>query len=273
MGKVFISIEDIEYGDFKWIDTRFSLKDASEGKKSFMESHVLGAVHWDLNEDLSDLSKQNGRHPMPEKESLIELFRSSGLELGNAIAVYDDGGSPFAARAWWLLQYAGFKKSFILLEGFERIYELGIPVTKTDSHPERSSVTPDWDESLYASRDYVQRLVTNGTAGVLLDAREAKRYRGEIEPLDKVAGRIPGALNFDWEQVKKNDVFQLDESLKENLEKVVDSSKEVTVYCGSGVTAAPVYAMLKHFGYVNARLYVGSFSDWISKESAEVEKG
>lgn len=272
MGEVFISIENIAYDDFKWIDTRFSLQDVSAGKQKFLKSHVSGAVYWDLNEDLSDLTKTNGRHPMPEKKSLIELFRSSGLELEDAIVIYDDGGSPFATRAWWLLQYAGFKRSFILLEGFEKIKEAGIPVTNVISAPVRTLVEPVWDEAFYASRDYVAEIVAGEITSTLLDAREAKRYRGEIEPLDKIAGRIPGALNFDWEQLKENGAFQLNESLKVNLEQVVDSSKEVTVYCGSGVTAAPVYAMLAHYGYENVRLYVGSYSDWISEEGAEIEK-
>jgi len=248
------------------------LNDPTAGMRNFLESHVTGAIHWDLNEDLSDLAKQDGRHPMPEKKSLMELFQSSGLELDDAIVIYDGGGSPFATRAWWLLQYAGFKNVHILLEGFETLKEVGIPVTSEVSRPERTSVTPAWNEEIYASRDYVQDIVSGKTESTLLDAREAKRYRGEIEPLDKVAGRIPGALNFDWAQLIQNGTFQLNESLKAQLSGVVDASKEVTVYCGSGVTAAPVYAMLSHYGYENVRLYVGSYSDWISKEGTEVEK-
>ena len=146
-----------------------------------------------------------------------------------------------------------------------------IPVTNVISNPVRNLVEPIWDDTLYASRDYVAQIVDGEITGFLLDAREAKRYRGEIEPLYKVAGRIPGALNFDWEQLKENGTFQLTESLKVDLKQVVDSSKEVTVYCGSGVTAAPVYAMLAHYGYENIRLYVGSYSDWVSEEDAEIE--
>src|SRR6185312_8192543 len=105
-------------------------------------------------------------------------------------------------------------------------------------------------------------------ASRLLDARSAERYRGEQEPIDPIAGRIPGALNFDWEQLKKDGIYRLDNSVKTELNQVVDPAKEVAVYCGSGVTAAPLYAMLKQQGYEKVRLYVGSYSDWISPEGA-----
>ena len=192
----------------KWIDTRFSLQDADEGKRKYTESHVTGAVYWDLERDLSDMTKTEGRHPMPEKEALTELFRTSGLSIDDQIIVYDDGGSPFAARAWWLLQYAGFKNSFIALEGFEAMKEAGIPVDNRTPEPLRTSVSPQWDETIYASRQFVEETVAGKTASILLDARSAERYRGEKEPIDPIAGRIPGALNFDWEQLKKEGVYQ-----------------------------------------------------------------
>ena len=95
-----------------------------------------------LNNDLSDMTKKDGRHPMPEKESLTELFRKSGLSIDDQILIYDDGGSPFAARAWWLLQYAGFKNSFIAIEGFEAIKEGGIPVDAITPNPKVSYCFP-----------------------------------------------------------------------------------------------------------------------------------
>lgn len=272
MTNVFISVRDLEYESYKWIDARFSLKDANEGQRKYEQEHVKGAVHWDLNKDLSDMKKSDGRQPMPDKESLVELFERSGLSLNDSIAIYDDGGSPFATRAWWFLQYAGFKKSFIILEGYEAIKEAGIPVAHTKSSVKRTSVTPEWDESLYASRDFVERTVSGETGSVLLDARAGNRYRGEIEPLDPIAGHIPGALNFDWEQLKKDGGYHFDETIQKELAKVADPSKEITVYCGSGVTASPLYAMLAHYGYDNVRLYIGSYSDWVSKEGATVEK-
>lgn len=273
MVKVFTSVKDIDYGSYKWIDARFSLKNPNEGQKKYAGSHVKNAVHWDLNKDMSNLQEPGGRQPLPRKEELIKLFERSGLELEDAIIVYDDGGSPFATRAWWILQYAGFKNVFILLEGFEAIKAAGIPVDNTPPQIERTTVLPNWNESIYASRKYVEETVSGKRDNSLIDARAAERYRGDIEPLDRIAGHIPGALNFDWEQLKENDVFRLDQALQEKLGELVDDKKEVTVYCGSGVTATPLYAILAHHGYDNIRLYAGSYSDWISKEDAPVEIG
>jgi len=272
MATVFVSINDIDHTNSKWIDTRFSLQDRDEGKQTYTVSHVTGAVYWDLERDLSDMTKLEGRHPMPDKAALSELFRVSGLSLEDQIIVYDDGGSPFATRAWWLLQYAGFNNSYIALEGFEAMREAGFPVDNRTPEPLRTSVSPLWDETIYAPRQFVEETVAGKTASVLLDARSAFRYRGEVEPIDPIAGRIPGALNFDWEQLIREGAFNLDSTVKEQLHAVVKPVKEVTVYCGSGVTAAPLYALLKHNGYEKARLYVGSYSDWISQQGVKVEK-
>lgn len=269
---VFISVKDIFVGEFKWIDTRFSLAEADAGRKKYEESHIAGALYWDLNKDLSDLSIDAGRHPLPSKEKLVELFERSGLYIDDPIIVYDDGGSPFATRAWWILQYAGFTKAFIALEGFETMKNYNIPVNSEKPAPKRTTVAPNWNEDIYATREEVAEIVENGEGETLLDARAAKRYRGEVEPLDKVAGHIPGALNFDWEQLKENGAFQLTESVQGKLADTLKDEKNITVYCGSGVTAAPVYAALKQFGYDDVRLYVGSYSDWISKENAPIEK-
>lgn len=259
--------------DYKWIDTRFSLQNPHEGRRHYETSHMAGAVYWDLEHDLSDMTKQYGRHPMPEKDALKMLFSTSGLELEDCIVIYDDGGSPFAARAWWLLQYAGFTNAVIALEGYQEIKEMGFPVETDIPVPTSTSVSPNWNETLYATREFVEDTVEGKTASLLLDARSAERHRGDYEPIDPIAGRIPGALNFDWEQLKVNGQYRMDESVKHELNTIVNPTEEVTVYCGSGVTAAPLYAMLVHNGYDNVHLYVGSYSDWISKEGAEVEKG
>lgn len=272
MHDVFVSVKGVSDKRIKWIDTRFSLQSTDEGRKKYESSHVVGAVYWDLENDMSDMKKVTGRHPMPDKNDLITLFRKSGLELDDTIIVYDDGGSPFAARAWWLLQYAGFKQSVIALEGFEEIKELNIAVDDNRVIPTPTQTSPNWNEAIYADREFVNEVVKGSVTGKLLDARSATRYRGEQEPIDPIAGRIPGALNFDWEQLKSNGVYRVDELSQEQLKSVVKSSDPVTVYCGSGVTAAPLYAMLAHNGYSKIRLYVGSYSDWISDEESKIEK-
>jgi thiosulfate/3-mercaptopyruvate sulfurtransferase len=273
MSEVFKSVKDVDIQEVKWIDARFSLQDAEAGRKNYEKGHIKGALYWDLEDDLSDMSKKTGRHPLPDKEKLTALFRNSGLELHDRILIYDDGGSPFAARAWWILQYGGFKNSFILLEGFEELVAIGVPTSDEAEVVEQSKANPVWDETIFAPRVFVEKTVEGKTGNVLLDARSAERYRGEVEPIDRIAGHIPGARNFDWEQLKKDGSFDLHDGVEKKLSQVVKHDDEVVVYCGSGVTAAPLFAMLEQNGFENVKLYVGSYSDWISRETIEVEKG
>lgn len=273
MGKVFISLEELEGKTCQWIDARYSLSDSTFGQDAYNEAHVKGAIHWDLGTDLSNVERGGGRHPLPDKEELIDLFERSGLQLDDLIVVYDVGGGPFATRAWWILHYAGFTNAFVLLEGFDAIRAAGIPTTSERPTIERTSVTPNWQENIHLKRADVEEIVAGTRPSTLVDARASARYRGEHEPLDRVAGHIPTALNFDWEQLKEDDVYQATDQVKEQLAKLATYKEEVTVYCGSGVTATPIFAMLTHLGHDNVRLYAGSYSDWVSKEDALVETG
>lgn len=273
MANVFISVKDVNPKEVKWIDTRFSLQDPSVGKKKYTEGHITGAIYWDLEKDLSDMMKSSGRHPMPDQTALTELFQKSGLALEDTIVVYDDGGSPFAARAWWLLQYAGFKSTFIALEGYEEMKKAGLSVDRETPHPDPSVVVPNWQEEIYADRNFVRDIVNGEKDGKLLDARSAERYLGKHEPIDPIAGRIPGAVNLDWELLKEQGKFCINADVQSKLVQVAKVDEPITVYCGSGVTAAPLYAMLAEFRYGNIRLYVGSYSDWISHVEMMVERG
>lgn len=272
MARIFASIDDLDITGVKWIDARYSLQNPEEGRAQYAKEHVAGAVHWDLDRDLSDASIRGGRHPLPGKEQLTELFRAGGLDLDDIIIVYDQGGSPFAARAWWILQYAGFKHAYIALEGFDQLKQSGIQTNDELVAPKRTNIIPNWQDHLSASRDDVISIVEGSQNAVLLDARAPERYRGEHEPIDPVAGHIPTAVNFDWVQLKRDSRYAVEE-VKDELLQRVSPDEEVVVYCGSGVTAAPLYAALKQLDYPNVRLYVGSFSDWISEGDLPVEQG
>lgn len=272
---VFKSMTDMSKGQpRKWIDARFSLQDPESGEKSYRLSHIQHAIHWDLEKDLSDMQKSGGRHPLPDHETLTELYRKSGLQLDDEIIIYDNGGEPFAARAWWILQFGGFKNVSISLEGFEDLTKLGFPADGKEVTPERSSVKPEWNESILASKDDVKNQLAAKNRELLLDARAGVRYRGEHEPLDLIAGHIPEAQNFDWSQMTKNGRFEVAGEGVGNLKVMAaDPEKPITVYCGSGVTAAPLYAMLMEKGYLNVKLYAGSYSDWIEDGDLPIETG
>ena len=265
MGKVLITANEItERGRF--IDCRFDLADHEKGRTLYAQGHIEGAVYFDLEQDLSDMTKlASGRHPMPEKESLQALFERNGLSLNDYIYLYDGGAEPFAARAYWMLSYAGFEKVQIVNGGFDALAAAGFPVTSIVPTYEVTKITPNWNEDIYASREYVFDITKGKHTAQLVDARAAKRFAGEFEPLDPIAGHIPTAQNFDWEQLKTDNMLIPNDALLTQVPK----NKEIVVYCGSGVTASPLYATLKEAGYDNVKLYVGSYSDWINEHDVE----
>lgn len=268
MSKPFISISDIRGRDVKWIDCRFSLHDSTEGIKQYEQEHVAGAVYWDLEKDLSDMSSELGRHPMPSKAALKQLFERSGLHQNDFIVLYDNGGEPFAPRGWFMLTYANFKNAFILREGWEELKNSGLPLDSSIPQPKQTQLNIIWNEDLQVSKEQVKALVSKNSGGLLVDARSEERYFGEHEPIDPIAGRIPGALNYNWERLKEAGRFKVDDP---NLKATLNQNEPITVYCGSGVTASPLFAMLRESGYSDVKLYVGGYSDWIRTEN--VEKG
>ncbi|MBQ0139686.1 MAG: sulfurtransferase [Kurthia sp.] len=261
MGKVFVHAKDITEKEARWIDTRFDLMNVKVGKELYEQGHIAGAVYWDLEQDLSDMTKvKSGRHPMPEKEQLQQLFEKSGLNKTQPIYIYDQGGAPFATRAYWLLQYAGFENMKIVLEGFDGLIDGGHLVTTAPTIIKPTKLQVDWQDHLYVDRNYVKEVTEGKHNKVLLDARAHARYIGDTEPLDPVAGHIPTARNFDWELLKNdNELF-----VNEAIDKVVSKDENIIVYCGSGVSASPVYAVLDELGYENIQLYTGSYSDWVA---------
>lgn len=268
MGTVWKSAKELINSPIRWVDTRFSLQNAQAGRNLYEKGHITGAVYLDLEQDLSDMTKTAGRHPLPDKGTMQKLFESHGFEYGDHIAIYDQGGMPFAARAYWMFCYAGFPHVTMVREGYDDLVDLGIEVSTVEPSYKKSSLTLQWNEDIYSSRQQVKD-VTEGKQGVLLDARSAPRYAGEHEPIDKVAGHIPSARNLDWELLKQDHQFKEILDVLPELESVVNMNEEITVYCGSGVTAAPLYAMLKEAGFPKVKLYVGSYSDWITQYPVE----
>lgn len=266
MGEVFLNVEGLAGKTIRLIDARFNLQDSDWGLTAYMEEHIDGAVYMHLERDLSDMTSKNGRHPMPSHEQLQSLFERSGLSYEDTLVVYDQGGAPFATRAWWMLKYAGFPNVHVVNGGFAALVEAGYAVVSGHEEVESTSLTLQWNERIFASREDVKEIVDGAKQVTLLDARSAVRYRGEEEPIDPVAGHIPTAKNFDWEQLKNGAHLAPTADLLQKFSK----DEEIIVYCGSGVTASPLYAALADANYPNLRLYVGSFSDWITAYEVEI---
>lgn len=268
MTKVFINWEDVQPELVRFIDTRFDLSKGAAGREMYDTGHLEGAIYWDLAQDLSDMASVRGRHPMISKEKMTELCRQAGLQLEDDIVIYDQGASPFALRAYFLLEWAGFTKVHVLREGYEAVKGL-FRISKKEPVISVSDMVPNWKDAIYMNVEDVQKVVAGELEGQLIDARAAFRFKGESEPIDPVAGHIPTAVNFDWEQLKQDGQFLEKEMLTEQLQDVSDKNKPVIAYCGSGVTAAPLYASLKEAGYSDVKLYVGSYSDWIRENEVE----
>lgn len=262
-----VFIKTIDTENLKWIDARFSLKDSRAGKEMYETEHVIGAVYWDLEKDMSDMTAREGRHPMPSDEQITQLIQQSGLTRQDTIVVYDQGGAPFAARAWWLLKYAGFENVSISQLGFEALKQQGIAVSSAAPTVKKTNEILQFKHELFADQTYVKKVIKGEELGVLVDARSAERFAGREEPIDPVAGRIPGARNLDWEQFVSNGEFQFDD----DFSQVVQPHEPTVVYCGSGVTAAALYAVMTEKGYDQVKLYMGSFSDWITDNENVVE--
>ncbi len=263
MGKVWKSASELKNSSIRWVDTRFSLQDIKAGKQMYDQGHLTGAVYLDLEKDLSDMNKPSGRHPLPEKETIKNLFESHGFQYDNHIVIYDQGGMPFAPRAYWMFCYAGFPNVNLVREGYEKLVSLGFKITQEVPTYKSSNLNLQWQDEILSTREEVKE-VSDSKQGVLLDARSEERYLGHHEPIDQIAGHIPSARNLDWELLKEKAQFKEVIDVLPKVASIVNHDESITVYCGSGVTAAPLYAMLKEANYPKVKLYVGSYSDWIT---------
>lgn len=256
------------------VDCRFNLADSEEGKRLYLKDHIPGAIYFHLNQDLSgQVSPHGGRHPLPSPDRIKETLERAGIGKDITVIAYDGGEGAFASRLWWLLKYVGHEKVYILNGGYKAWNEAGYKVSDEVPSVKESNYEIQVNKNIYASYEDVKNFVENKDVDtVLIDSRDKKRYLGIEEPIDKRAGRIPGAINKVWTESYKDGFFKTDEEQEKRFSDI-EKSKKVIVYCGSGVTATPNFMALKAAGYEDVKLYVGSYSDWVSYDENKVEKG
>ncbi|EJY55327.1 Rhodanese domain-containing protein [Alicyclobacillus hesperidum URH17-3-68] len=254
-------------------DCRFRLTDPNWGKAAYDEGHIPGAHHLDLERDLSAAPQAHGgRHPLPDMERLAMRVGECGARRDSVIVVYD-GGEGMAARAWWLLRHIGAQDVRMLDGGWLAWTTAGLPVVADPPQDEPVTFAPCITLEDTVDVDDVRDMVQSGSA-LLVDARQPARYRGEIEPMDKVAGHIPGAVNRPWEEGIGSDGKWLPASVQRNrFHDLATAGKPIVVYCGSGVTACSTLFAMELAGIQGARLYPGSWSDWISYAENPVAVG
>ena len=248
-------------------DCRSHLGNLTQGKKDFDAGHIPGAQHADLDQHLAAAPGVGGRHPLPEREVLADQFQQWGINPATRIICYDQNNGAFAARLWWLCRWLGHDEVFVLDGGLDGWIQQGHPV---------STVQSTFPQGHFALKPELTNIChvadVLGSSNTLLDARDSARYRGEIEPIDPVAGHIPGAISVPFSDNISEGYFKPASVLKqrfENLDLAPDSP--LVCYCGSGVTAIHNVLALLIAGYPEPALYAGSWSEWITDPDRPIE--
>jgi thiosulfate/3-mercaptopyruvate sulfurtransferase len=259
---------------WRLFDCRHDLAKPELGEAQYRESHIPGALFASLDRDLSaPKTGKNGRHPLPDAEAFKQFLEKSGLRPGDQIVCYDAANGAMAARLWWMLRWVGHDAVAVLDGGFAKWTREGRPVTSELPSFPATEYPVEVNEGLAVSARTVQRRLGQQ---LLLDARAPARYRGEQEPIDPEAGRIPGARNrFNMDNVTPDGTFKPAADIKRQFEDVLKGrpTSEVVNYCGSGVAACHNLLAMEFAGLPGATLFAGSWSEWIADPARPREKG
>ncbi|MDJ0759167.1 MAG: sulfurtransferase [Woeseiaceae bacterium] len=254
------------------LDCRFSLADPKAGSKAFAEGHVPGAGFADLENDLSaELTPDSGRHPLPTPSEAAGAFRRLGVSNDSSVVVYDDSSGAFASRAWWMLRWLGHTDVRLLDGGLAAWKRYGLPLEAGDASAEEGDFAGNARADLIIGSEALGKL--DMTSTTLCDAREPDRFLGKAEPIDTIAGHIPGARNTPFSRaLDANGRFLETEQLRDLWVEYLDGDlrREWTAMCGSGVTACHLAVSSLLAGASEPRLYAGSWSEWIRNPARPV---
>ncbi|WP_339455989.1 sulfurtransferase [Pseudomonas sp. EA_65y_Pfl1_P120] len=260
------------------LDCRFALEDPNYGRCSYAEGHIEGAQYADLERHMSGPVTKGvtGRHPLPAAQTFARQLRAWGISADTDVVLYDDGPGAYAARAWWLLVWLGKRDGvFILNGGLKAWHAAGFPLSLDTPVVEAGTFAGTPDNRLLLDAEHLQKRL--GQPGLtLIDARAQPRFRGEVEPIDPIAGHIPGAQCAAFnENLGSDGRFLPADQLKQRFAAQLRgrSPDELVAYCGSGVTACHNLFALSLAGYPLGKLYAGSWSEWITDPQREVATG
>lgn len=246
------------------VDCRFQLADSNWGEEQYQISHIKGAYYLSLDRDLSSkVQRHGGRHPLPDLDLLAQKFAKMGIVHNETLVVaYDDARFAFAARLWWLLRYLGHNSVVLLDGGWNDWLKHDYPVNSAVVEDRAGSFSPqphpDWLIDINAVKS-----AQNQDHVIIVDSRDRDRYLGLTEPIDPIAGSIPGAVNSPWKQVSDQLGYLKSKQAQQQLWQDYQQGK-IIVYCGSGVTACVNLFSLSLAGINNTKLYPGGWSDWCS---------
>jgi thiosulfate/3-mercaptopyruvate sulfurtransferase len=248
------------------IDCRFDLMYPSWGYQDYLKNHIPNAIYADLDRDLSGrITEETGRHPLPEPDKFIETCSNWGIDEHKQVIVYDTTSGSFASRLWWMLKYFGHLNVAILNGGFSAWQRYGFPQEFGHVNNQPSEFIGSPDPELMKTTSEMETIIFQQDY-TIIDARSKERFLGLEEPLDKVAGHIPNAINFFHQNnLDQNGNLLLKKELQEKYDNLLKGKNNTSkvVYCGSGVTSCLNFAVMQHIGVTPIHLYLGSWSEWI----------
>jgi len=272
----------IDDDDVRVVDCRFSLDEPDAGLQLYRDSHIPGAVFADLDKDMAGpVQPGTGRHPLPNPVTFARCLGKLGISRQTRVVAYDQASGALAARFWWLLRWLDHDNVSLLDGGMARWIESGLSVESGQVEFEATESYPDPNMALVLTTDDIVVAGDNRESLQLVDARDAQRFQGISEPIDPVAGHIPGTLNVPFsESLNENGTWKSAEDLRTMWKGVLGHRFGLpwSVMCGSGVTACHLVASGLRAGLPEPRVYVGSWSEWITDparaiESREAEEG
>jgi thiosulfate/3-mercaptopyruvate sulfurtransferase len=269
-----VSTEELaQHPEWRVFDCRHELMNPAQGEQQYLQAHIPGALFAHMDRDLSaPKTGKNGRHALPEPKAFISWMGKQGLKPTDAIVCYDAGPGAMASRLWWMLRWAGHEQAAVLDGGLAKWQREGRPVTADVPQFEAATYPGRARASMHASLAFVEKKLKRAA---LLDARAPVRYRGEQEPIDPVAGRIPGAKNrFNNDNIAADGTFKKPEVLKTEFEAVLGgrAPAEVINYCGSGVSACHNALAMEVAGLTGSRVYIGSWSEWSADPTRPISR-
>ncbi len=264
-------------GDPAWVivDCRHNLADIDAGERAYRAAHIPGAQLMHMDCDLSGArTGVNGRHPLPQVADLAATFSRAGLDDSKQVIAYDQNNGMWAARLWWLLQWLGHPAAAVLDGGLARWIAEGQPLTAEEPHVEPATFIARQPTPTASAGEIVEHL--DDGALTVLDARAPERYRGDVEPIDPVAGHIPGAVNRPYSaNLTAQGIFKPALQLRSEFQTLLKESppESVVHQCGSGVTACHNVLAMAIAGLPGSRLYPGSWSEWIAAPERPIARG
>lgn len=264
--------------DPQWVivDCRFSLEAPERGAQAYQQGHIPGSHYAHLDRDLSSpvIAGKTGRHPLPTQAQLDALFQRLNLETNSHVVLYDDGNGAFASRLWWLLAWQGKTQLYLLNGGLAAWQKAGLALSHAQPEQGRGQFIGHAHKDWLVSADTLQQALHSEQRPTLLDARALPRFRGDVEPLDPVAGHIPHAQCLPFTDNLDSDGYWLPAAtLRQRLEPLASDTSACVCYCGSGVTACHNIAAFALAGLALPRLYAGSWSEWICDPQRPVARG